>query len=165
MMRTLQILVLVGWLTVARTVFAAGGPFGLGLMVGEPTGLSAKAFLADSHAVDAALSWSFVDDALYVHADYLLHFPGLFGRGMPGAPRHQWLPYVGIGGKVLLRDDRQHPKGEENRNRLGARVPFGLAWHPPRVPIDVFLEVVPSLVLLPETDFDLDAGLGVRYYF
>jgi len=164
-MRLLQVVLLVGWLLVASPAHAAGGPFGLGIILGEPTGLSAKVFLADSHAVDAALDWSFVDDALYVHADYLLHFPGLFGARMPGAPRHQWLPYVGIGGKVLLRDDRSRPKGEESRNRLGARVPFGLAWHPPTVSVDVFLEVVPALVLLPETDFDLDAGLGVRYFF
>jgi hypothetical protein len=42
---------------------------------------------------------------------------------------------------------------------------FGVAWLPHATPIDVFLELVPSLQLTSLTGFSLDAGIGARYYF
>ncbi len=142
-------------LALAPTAAAAqGGPFGLGLILGEPSGLSAKLFLDRRSALDFALDFSFLDDAFYVHADYVLHFSSL-GRGTTV------LPYVGIGGKVAVKDN-DHDK---DHDRFGVRVPLGIAFMPRSVPIDVFGEIVPGLTLLPETDPDVDAGIGIRYFF
>lgn len=144
---------------------AAPGPLGAGIILGEPSGLSLKLFLDASHAVDAALDLSFVDDAVYVHADYLLHFSPIFVRG--GA-QHPILPYVGFGGLLGLADgDHDHNRKHEHRTRgaLGVRVPLGLTWMPRAAPIDVFLELVLGLFIIPETNPNLDAGLGIRYYF
>jgi hypothetical protein len=139
-------------------VHAAGGPFGAGVIVGEPSGLSFKLNLDQRHAIDFALDFSFVDDDFYVHADYVLHFP----QWMRGVRGGIWRPYVGVGGKVKVRDD----DGKHSRNdRLSLRIPIGVAWSPKQVPIDVFLEFVPGVRLLPETDPDFDAGLGARYFF
>jgi hypothetical protein len=41
----------------------------------------------------------------------------------------------------------------------------GLSYEFDGAPLDVFLEVVPTLDLIPGTAFDLGAGLGLRYYF
>ena len=138
---------------------ADGGPFGLGIILGEPTGLSAKLFLSGQHAVDGALSYSLVDSALYLHADYLLHFSGWILRA---GSTHHLLPYLGIGGEIAVRGDHEHHTGGGG---IGVRVPFGLAWIPGHLPIDIFLEIAPGLFLLPATDPDLDAGLGLRYFF
>lgn len=138
---------------------AEGGPFGAGIILGDPSGLSLKLFLDGRHALDAAVDYSFLDNALYVHADYLLHFDAWVARG---ASRHLFIPYVGIGGKVGVHEGDKHGHGEGG---LGVRVPLGVAWMPQAVPIDVFLEVVPGLFLLPATDPDLDASLGLRYFF
>ncbi len=135
----------------------ASGPFGLGVILGEPSGLSGKLFLDDRHALDMALDFSLVDDAFYVHGDYVLHVPELFGK-LPGG---RWLAYVGVGGKVRLRE-RRHDSDELG---LSVRVPFGVAWMPDEAPIDVFMEVVPGVRVLPDTDPDVDAGLGVRWFF
>ena len=49
--------------------------------------------------------------------------------------------------------------------RLGARVPVGIAYVTRRSILDVFLEVVPLLDLVPNTDFGLNAAIGIRYRF
>jgi len=48
---------------------------------------------------------------------------------------------------------------------LGLRLPVGLTYLFDGAPVDLFLEAVPSLDLLPGTSFDLDAALGARYWF
>jgi hypothetical protein len=131
---------------------AAGGPFGLGLILGEPTGLSAKLFLDGRSALDFALDFSFLEDAFYFHMDYVLHFGG---RGSVA------LPYIGVGGKVAVKDNDHH----EDHDRFGVRVPLGVAFMPRSLPIDIFGEVVPGITLLPETDPDVDAGIGIRLFF
>ena len=52
-----------------------------------------------------------------------------------------------------------------NRVDLGVRFPVGIAYLFDGAPVDIFLEVVPTLNLIPETDVDLDAALGARYWF
>jgi hypothetical protein len=139
---------------------AAGGPFGLGIILGEPTGLSAKYFISGRNAIDAALDFSFLDDAFYFQLDYIWHF-GSLSRSAT------WLPYVGVGGKVFIHDnhdddDKHH---HHHHDTLGIRVPLGIAFMPRSVPIDVFGEIVPGIELLPETDPDIAGGLGVRFFF
>ena len=48
---------------------------------------------------------------------------------------------------------------------LGVRVPLGLAYIFSDEPIDIFLEIVPILDLLPQTDFTISAAIGGRYFF
>ncbi|MFZ4738502.1 MAG: hypothetical protein ACOYM9_21275 [Bradymonadia bacterium] len=139
---------------------AARGPFGLGIVLGDPSGLSGKLFVSRQHAIDAALAFSLVDDVLYVHADYLFHASSLSVRSLSG---HRFLPYVGVGGFIGVRDN-DHGRDDDSTGAMGVRVPLGIAWEP-RVPIDVFLEVVPTMRLIPETNGGLDAGLGIRYFF
>ncbi|MFO8064101.1 MAG: hypothetical protein ACQETQ_05035 [Spirochaetota bacterium] len=131
--------------------FAETETFGLGVLLGEPTGISAKLRLDDTSALDAAAAWSFIGQgAFYFHADYLFHFNDVL-HVHPGE-----LPvYVGIGGKVLLKDDP----------RLGARIPVGLAYEFADAPLDVFFEIAPGVGIFPETDIDFGGGIGMRYYF
>ncbi|MFP4373848.1 MAG: hypothetical protein ACLFPO_05945 [Spirochaetaceae bacterium] len=133
------------------TVRAHAEVFGVGVLLGEPTGVSAKARLGPTAAVDAAAAWSFVDEgSFYFHADYLMHFNDVFTVD-PGE-----LPlYVGVGGMVSLRDDPL----------LGLRIPVGLAYEFETVPLDVFFEVAPGMGIFPETSLEFGGGLGIRYYF
>lgn len=133
---------------------ADNGPFGLGIVLGEPSGLSAKLFVNPRHAFQFGLDFSFVEDAVYVGVDYLRHFPGIVrARTVAG--------YVGIGGSVSVHErDHHHDEG-----RLKARIPFGLAWMPRDPSIDVFLELVPVLRIVPDLEPGIAAGLGLRYFF
>jgi len=132
------------------TLSARGKGLGLGVIVGEPTGLSGKLWTAGGQAFDAAAAWSFVDNgAFYVHVNYLFHFADLISVKKGELPF-----YAGIGGKVKFVDPVI----------LGIRFPFGLEYLFDKVPLGIFLEIAPCLVLYPASDFDIGAGLGVRYY-
>ncbi len=132
-------------------VFAQDSGFGLGVIFGEPTGLSAKVWTSEKTAVDAAVAWSFVGTGwLHMHADFLIHNFELIDVSQGSLP-----VYFGVGAYVGLSADFN----------LGARVPFGIAYHFDGAPVEVFAEVVPGLKLLPEINFYIGGGIGVRYYF
>lgn len=136
-----------------------GGPFGLGLMIGDPSGLSAKYTLDRTHAVDFGLGFSLEANYIHLHADYLFHF-GELTRGWPGG---EWLPYVGVGGKVWVFDTG---KGDDDDGgSIGVRVPFGIALRLDSAPVDFFLEIVPGMRILPGTHTDIDGALGARFWF
>lgn len=131
--------------------------FGLGIIMGEPTGLSAKLWTGSSTAIDGALAWSFgsfgtfgSQGALYAHADYLFHNFNLIRVEKGRLP-----VYYGIGASVVL----------ANSAGVGVRIPVGLEYLFANAPFDIFLEVVPMLALVPSTSFGVNAGLGARYFF
>jgi hypothetical protein len=128
----------------------AQGKYGLGIIVGEPTGISGKMKISSENAFDAAIGWSFNKySALHLHADYLYNVVKL-GQDFP--------LYVGVGGRIKMSN------GNDD-SRLGARFPVGVVYQPSSKPFDIFIETVPMLNLTPKTDFDWNAAAGVRYYF
>jgi hypothetical protein len=127
--------------------------FGLGVMAGEPTGLSLKLWTGTDRAVDAGIAWSFEgNDNFNIHADYLIHRFSLIKVDKGSLPL-----YFGIGGRVRF--------NENSDDDLGIRVPVGLNYLFENSPIDVFLEVVPVLDLYPSTDLEFNAAIGARFFF
>ncbi|MBP2681688.1 MAG: hypothetical protein H6Q78_1551, partial [Candidatus Krumholzibacteriota bacterium] len=45
------------------------------------------------------------------------------------------------------------------------RVPVGLTYIFDGAPLDIFFEIVPILDLIPDTEFDANAAIGIRFYF
>jgi hypothetical protein len=45
------------------------------------------------------------------------------------------------------------------------RIPFGLSYEFERTPIELFLEVVPMIDLIPATEIGMAGAVGFRYYF
>lgn len=131
---------------------ACAGSFGLGIILGEPTGVSFKQWITRANAVDAAAAWSFDSPgAFHVHMDYLYH------RGVDvESDAGGFMFYFGIGGRF---------KAEENETRLGVRVPLGLDYVFDDAPLDLFFEVAPIMDLAPETEFRVNGGFGIRYFF
>lgn len=129
--------------------------FGLGIIVGEPTGISAKTWLSDHNALDAAVAWSVNRNSRFqLHADYLYHRNYLFAtEDVSGR-----IPfYFGIGGRVRFADN-----GDD---RLGVRFPLGLTTMMQQLPIEFFVEIVPIMDLAPDTDFDINGAIGARWWF
>lgn len=135
----------------AKPISAQDHGFGMGVIFGEPTGLSAKLWTSRDNAFDFGVAWSFKGDGnLLLQADYVWHFFNAI-QVSPGK-----LPfYVGVGGRVILANDAN----------IGIRIPVGLDYMFADAPIDIFAELVPILDLAPETDFDLGGGIGIRYWF
>ncbi|MBL0058693.1 MAG: hypothetical protein IPP35_06220 [Elusimicrobia bacterium] len=126
--------------------------FGVGAIIGDPTGLTAKYWITGKRAVDMALAWelSGSDDRVEIHADHLWHFD-LNVDSMQGR-----LPlYAGLGGRILTGHDAQ----------VGVRIPFGICYLFPRIPIELFAEITPLLDFTPDSDTSVNGGVGVRFYF
>lgn len=142
-----------------------GGAFGLGIILGEPSGLSAKFWFDKADAADAGMAWSFVNQSVAFHADYLYHLRQAIvlgdGSDIP--------PFAGIGGYLRInRADYVDPRGGDaapDPVEVGVRIPLGLCYRFSQVPLELSLEVVPGLELFPATYFKLQGGLAVRYYF
>lgn len=146
---------------------AQGTGFGLGFMLGEPTGISAKYWLAGDRALDAGLAWGLWHGGyVHLHGDYLFHNMGLIpvGKGKlplyygPGLRIRSW-----NGGRYWHRGRYHDHNG--TRVDIGVRFPVGLAYLFEGAPVDIFLELVPTLDLMPSTTLDIGGAIGVRYWF
>ncbi|MFQ5640590.1 MAG: hypothetical protein ACE5IR_21625 [bacterium] len=148
------------WLCCAVLIFFAGSNlcaqgrgFGLGIILGEPTGISAKQWLSPSRAFDFALAWSLEgSDSFIIHADYLKHTFRLIKVEKGRLPF-----YYGIGGRIKFDD--------HDDTAVGVRIPIGLTYLFAHVTLDLFVEIVPILQIYPDTDFRLNGALGLRYFF
>jgi hypothetical protein len=151
-------------LFVAQGSVAQDRGFGLGVIIGEPTGISAKLWTTSINAFDFGLGWSIGGDRVgnydghynggsrvHFHMDYLWHsFEAIHST-------ERFPLYYGIGGRIN--------SGAGYDGSVAVRGVFGIAWLPHNTPIDIFLELAPSLQLTPSTGFGIDAGLGARYFF
>lgn len=148
-----------------------GGPFGLGIILGEPTGICGKYWLGNTNAIDAAIGF----DDFSIHADYLWHFWNVFPQpssGKIGA-------YMGPG--VVIKDhdhDHDHDRydDDDDDTTFGIRFPLGIAYETPHHPFEIFVELVPILEFSDDDDHDgddddddldleLDGAIGVRFFF
>jgi len=145
--------------------FSANKTFGLGLMLGAPSGLSGKYFVGRNTAIDFGVGviryYRHRQSNIHVHADFLWHPVSLASTEPFELPL-----YFGIGGRLWdFEDDNLNDRGFG----LGVRAPIGIAFDFNNVPLDAFFE----LALVVDVFFnyndhyaaDLNGAIGVRYYF
>ena len=52
---------------------AEKGTLGAGIIIGEPTGVTAKLYVKDDQALQAAVGFAFIGGGIHAHADYVFH--------------------------------------------------------------------------------------------
>lgn len=130
------------------------GNLGVGLMLGSPTGATAKYWTSQNTAVDAGVGWGFEDGASLI-ADYLWHDFSAFSF-IKNPEKDGKLAFVlGAGARV-------DTDGDDN---FGIRGVLGLSYFFPKSPFELYAEIVPVLVLIDHPEGDLDGDVGFRYYF
>ncbi|MBI1806448.1 MAG: hypothetical protein HYR76_05295 [Ignavibacteria bacterium] len=132
--------------------FSQDRGFGIGILIGEPTGVSVKGWLNATNAIDAGVAWSFVrETSFHIHGDYLWHSFDVFKSS-------EKIPlYYGIGGRIKT--------GRHQDTRLGLRVVVGVGYIFRNAPVDLFFEVAPIVDLAPSTELQGNVGLGARFFF
>lgn len=139
-------------LVVLSTSSFAAGDLGIGAMVGNPTGLSGKYWLADGKAVDGGMALSLGKKTNFsLHSDYLFQSDG----ALVFQDTHPLDVYYGIGGRMEFGDDIE----------LGVRLPVGVAHRFENESADVFGEVAPIVDFIGRTGLELHLVVGARYYF
>ncbi len=133
------------------------GPFGLGIIIGDPTGLSGNYRLSQQRSIDAAVAWSFGHHRGFeIHSDYLWHRANLFRIERVAFDWH-----YGVGARLINVEDRNLSE----RTYFGPRIPIGLSTDFNKSTFELFGEIAMIMNLVPATALDLDFGLGVRVYF
>jgi len=150
-MSRLRLSLVIGLLFISWVLGAQEKGFGLGVIVGEPTGISVKAWMGRGGAICAAAGWSLTEtEYINFHGDYIFHNFSLINVEKGSLP-----VYYGVGIRIKT-------KGE---TKFGVRIPVGIDYLLDNAPLDIFFEIVPVLDLTPETKFRFSAGLGIRFFF
>ncbi len=134
-------------LLTAQQAAAQSGGTGIGVVIGEPTGVTIR-FNRAANNFQAHAAWSFGNDgAFQISGDYLRSG----NLSDPDFPPF----YFGLGARVKFSD----------KSTVGIRVPVGMNYFFKNDPFELFGEVVPILRVIPNTGFYFGAAAGVRYYF
>lgn len=131
------------------TAFAAEkGDFGLGGVVGDPTGATAKYFLSSRQALGAGVG---VSDTLTLIADYSWHAWNV----LPQPKRGELGLYASLGGRL---ETQKHTD-------FGIRTLAGLSYWPRfKRKAEFFLELGPVFRVAPDVRVRIDGGFGLRVY-
>ena len=150
--------------------------YGVGAVVGDPSGLSGKFWVGQTNAIDVGVGFygygirggCFRDrdnrpicDRRYGHSSTSLHVDYLWeSKLIEGKAQLDW--HVGAGGRAFFLGS---PCAFDCWS-AGARVPFGLdlTFRQPSF-LEVFMEIAPVFYIAPVTFLALEGGLGVRGYF
>jgi hypothetical protein len=131
---------------------------GLGIMLGEPTGISFKMWSRQTVGWDAGAAWSFVGGKYFqIHSDFLLHNFNLFK-----VDTGRMALFYGAGARLKFGSNDTDGGSDVI---LSLRVPVGISYEFEKTPIELFLEVVPMLDLIPSTEVQMAGAIGFRYYF
>lgn len=133
----------------------SAGSWGLGIQIGEPSGLTIKRYNPSRMSFDALLAWD-LDNFFFINIHGLWEkrlgsdLPLNFYYG-PGA-------FVGIIEKGSLR-----AANENNEIALGISGNIGLNYYIDK--FELYIQATPRLRLIDETDADIGGGLGFRFFF
>jgi len=129
---------------------------GIGISLGEPTGFSGKMWWSDTMAFDCGVAWSFAEDpSIHIHGDVLWHNWHVLDDAFEVDDNGRLPLYYGVGGRLKAGED----------TRLGVRFVIGATYIFAYAPFDIFLEIAPIMDIAPETELQLNAALGTRFWF
>jgi hypothetical protein len=150
--------------------YVSNGKFGLGLELGEPTGLNGKLFLSPSTAFDFGIGDLYhnfyVDgDGFHIYADFMWH-----PLEVAHTPDFKLPFYVGVGGRAWFFNYNCRGTVCNSSSMFGIRVPLGLDFDLNNVPLDLFIQFVPTLdfyrnYVNRSVYLDVDFSVGIRYWF
>lgn len=140
-----------------------GGNLGVGILLGDINGLSLKVWDGHSHGLQVRVGSSGLN-TFTISANYAYHF-----RPVEVPDASYSLPfYVGLGGRFQA-------EGGPTVNLLGGiEAVAGMSIMVPDLPIELFMEVRPAVVLYtPPVGSEaqvwlgagIEGGMGIHYYF
>ncbi|AHI05729.1 hypothetical protein BDW_06115 [Bdellovibrio bacteriovorus W] len=137
---------------------AAHAESALGVVLGDPSGLSARHRVDAGHSLEGALAFSAGHRrGFHIHGTYL------WDKARTFVVEHSNIVelYYGLGFRLINIDGGRY-NGDV---ALGPRAPLGLLYKIDNPNLEFFAELSLALDIVPSIDVDLDAGIGVRIRF
>jgi hypothetical protein len=145
------------------------GSFGLGAVLGEPTGFRGRYGFSPTQGVDVGLAFSLASFAI-INGDYNYYFRNI--AGTEGEMRTQFFLRAGVGAVIFFSNagtvnniDSRYYFDTSHSFGLGIRIPLGAEWRFRHLPLGIFAEVAPGLGLVPGTFGFVQGGIGALYFF
>jgi len=154
-MRKLLLTILAFGCVLATNATPSRADVGLGLFLGEPTGLDLKLGLGNRSSLDLLLGWTTFGNGRYGYGHVTYLVTPVVGRGDAVTVPLR----LGIGGALL---------GPSEDLRFAIRAPLELGLRLRRTPLEFYGEIALAFVLFnPDDDVrvDLQGGVGFRVYF
>ena len=130
----------------------------LGLIIGQPSGISGQYKLDLQKALQTVLAY----DLLYTHIYVGLDYTQKFQRIEPILSDLYW----GIGGFLYTHSGSSHHHNAKSSNGgIGARLSMGLIHEIKNAPFQVFAELGLRSFVIPHIILTFDVALGIRYQF
>lgn len=148
-----------------------GRSLGLGLQLGYPTSLTVKYMVQPDQGlvggVGGLSAFAYSDPAFSLHVDYVYH-PSILTSGEAFVVT--W--FIGGGGNIIVNNNPSQraffPAVEYYRSPtqlwLAARLPVGVSLAMTQLPLEIYLEGDPSLLVFPSLGFGVGACIGARFY-
>lgn len=152
-MLRLTLLVSVFFCCLFSTKSEAANRFGLGIVLFDPTGLSGNYYYERDKSLAAGLGWS--KNSFHLNVDHLWYHRGLIVIDRTGLDVQ-----LGLGLRIIEWD-----RHKEDEHSLGLRLPIGVSHHFRSIPLQLFGELAPALILIDSSHFVIDLAIGGRYYF
>lgn len=139
-------------LMLVLSVSAQESGIGVGL---SDDGLEGKYWMDDKAL---AIHWNL---ATYLSVDYLLEHD----YDMVNISDNQTPVYYGAGVSLGTTETLNTNLEEETELDLHIRGVAGIAYHVSSMPIDIYLEIIPSIGVLGDTGVHVGSSFGFRYFF
>jgi len=143
-----------------------GRNLGLGLMLGEPAGLTATFEIQPNEELRPLLAYSF-SKLFYFSLAYDFRFPK--AQWLPNALSN-WVPYAGISGLFIFssssdKGEKRGPFDSGDTFGVALQVPLGMQYRLRGSPLEFGVELAPGLGVAPGTYFRFQGGLTVTWFF
>jgi len=134
-----------------------GGPLGLGIAIGAPTGISGKLWIGDWMGLQFSAGGDIGRIGDFAGTiDYVVHF-----RPFNTATSEYSVP-IYFGGGFVLSTNTYEQYGDV---MLGPRATAGLSVLVKELPTELYFEVNPTFLVYEDVSWSVDGQIGVRYYF
>jgi hypothetical protein len=146
--------------------------FGIGVILGSPSGLSLKIPASPANSINVIAGWDLDDNdgrwendeccsSFYIGGDYIFYNYNLIRVNQGRMPL-----YYGPGLNASFWNGPNGPNDDDNDNfRIGLRIALGLEYQFATAPFDIFVEIAPGVTVVPATYAYVSAGIGTRFFF
>ncbi len=123
----------------------------LGIVLGEPNGLSLKLQQNKNFVLDNSIGFNTKDNYFLFCIDFLKYD---YGKITPKEITGKIPVFYGLGIKI---------ENIKKDTLLGVRFVCGVEYIFEEIPFNIFVKIVPTLNLLPETSAYIYPAIGIRY--
>jgi len=131
--------------------FSLAEEVSIGVVLGEPTGLSFKIQKDKNFVFDSGLEFNTKDNYLYLNFDFFKYdYTKITSKEITG----KFPIFYGLGIKF---------ENTKKETEIGLRFVGGIEYIFADIPLNIFIKISPTLNLIPSTSIEIAPSLGVRY--